>query len=58
MRVWSCHVCNLQRYKLWIDLSCFVDVGMIDGQYGVWWPMRWKGVSTIQGCYAPCLANL
>ena len=30
----------------------------MDGQLGVWWPIRWKGVSRILGFCAPCLASL
>ena len=34
-------------FKLQIELSCRVDVGEIDGQYGVSWLVRWKGVLTM-----------
>lgn len=41
-----------------MEPSCCVEVGGMDGQKGVWWPIRSKEVSRILGFNAPCLASL
>jgi hypothetical protein len=38
-------------------LSCWVDVGGIEGQNGIWCPIRWKGVTSIFGSSAFFLAS-
>ena len=35
-----------------------MDGGGIEGQYGVWCPIRWKGVNSIFGSWAHYLASL
>ena len=45
-------------FRLRNDASCCVDVREIYSQYGVQWPIRWKGFFTMQGCSTLCLANL
>lgn len=35
-----------------------MDVGGIEGQYDVWCPIMWKGVTSIFGSWAPYLASL
>ena len=35
-----------------------MDGGGIEGQYGVWCPIRWKGVNSIFGSWAHYLVSL
>ena len=39
------YACLRVAYKL----SCWVDVGGIEGQNSIWGPIRWKGVTSIFG---------
>lgn len=32
---------------------CWLDAGGIEGQNDVWWPIRWKGVSSMCGACTP-----
>ena len=45
-------------FKLRMDPSCWVDVRGIEGWEGVWWPIRWNGVSIMSGASTPILASL
>lgn len=54
------HFFSVYHLRLQMELSCWVDVGMTVGQYGIRWPRRWNGVRArgIGSLVEPCLASL
>lgn len=48
---------SIQCFKLQTKPSCWIDVGGMEGQHGVWWPVWWKGVNNTRDSCAPSLAS-